>query len=183
MQELYFVTSNPNKLKEAENILQRKLNMVTLEVPEIQAMHVKSVVEEKARRAYEKFGKPLIVEDTGFHIKALNDFPGALIKWLIIAVGYQGLCELLNGHEDRSAYTETSVCFYDGKEVHTFTGKVEGNVPEKPRGDNGFAWDTVFQPKGFELTFAEMKPEEKNKISHRAIAFMKLKAYLESAGL
>ena len=179
--EPVFVTSNANKLREASAILGRELSQSDLEIKEIQALEVKDVVREKAREAYLILKKPVLVEDTGLYIKRLKGFPGALIKWVLGAIGNEGICGLLPQGADRSAYAETGLCLYDGKEFRTFFGRVDGKIAASPRGATNFGWDPVFQPDGHERTFAEMSAEEKNAVSMRAAAFAKLKEYLEGA--
>lgn len=177
--ELTFITSNQNKLREAKAILGLQLRHKSLEIPEIQAIEVKKVIEEKAKAAYMLVGEPVLVEDTGLYINALNQFPGALIKWVLSTVGRDGICKLMTNVEDKSAYAEACACIYDGKQLHTFSGIVKGTIAEAPRGSGNFGWDSIFQPDGYHLTFGEMSSEEKNKISHRRQALDKVKIFLE----
>lgn len=174
----YFVTSNENKLKEAREILGINIESINLDISEIQAINVKDVVVEKAISAYEKIKKPVIVEDTGLYFSALNDFPGALIRWMLKTMKNEGICELLNGFEDRQAYAETCICVYDGVKPLIFSGRVDGKIVESPRGSEGFGWDSIFSPVGQNKTFSEMSLEEKNKFSMRKIAFAQMKRYL-----
>ena len=175
--ELYFVTSNENKLKEARQILGIKIKQLRLDIKEIQSMNVSEVIENKAIKAYESVQKPVIVEDTGLYIKALNGFPGALIKWVLATVGNKGICHMVNG-KNREAYAETAVCLFNGQKAILFTGRINGTITSTPIGKTGFGWDQVFRPKGHSLTFAQMGPEEKNKVSMRMIALKKLERYL-----
>ena len=177
--ELCFITSNDNKAKEVSLFLGRELTRKSLQIPEIQAVIVEEVVKDKALKAYNIIKRPVLVEDTGLFLKYLNDFPGAMIKWLLESVGPEGICEIVKD-KDRRAYAETSFCMYDGEAFHLFTGRADGTITDSPRGSNGFGWDSIFQPKGLSATFAEITTEEKNKISHRGRALMKLKEYLES---
>lgn len=176
MKEIYFVTSNENKLKEAESILKRKLNQINLEVDEIQEIDVEKVVKDKAKRAYLKIRKPVLVEDTGFYISALNDFPGALIKWLLKTIGNEGICKIVN--KNRRIKAKTCFCLYNEKHYHIFTGELEGTLARKPLGETGFGWDPIFIPKGSKKSFAQLSKEEKNKISMRFLALEKLKNFL-----
>ncbi|MAF80132.1 non-canonical purine NTP pyrophosphatase, RdgB/HAM1 family [bacterium] len=173
---MYFVTSNKNKLREFEEILEIKLEQIELDLDEIQEIDVKKVIEHKASEAYAKIQKPVIVEDTGLYIESWKGFPGALAKWVDKTIGFKNIPHLLKG--DRRARAETAVGYYDGKEFRSFRGKIEGSIPTKPRGETGFGWDTIFVPEGHEKTFAEMDAEEKNKISMRRSALEKLKLFL-----
>ncbi len=178
--ELYFVTSNPHKVKEANAILGQTLKTSSVDLKEVQAIQVHDVVTEKAKEAYKVLGKPLIVEDTGLYINSLNGFPGALVKWLLRSIGAEGVCKLIKDTKDRSAYAETCICYTDGSVVKIFSGKISGTISDAPRGSNGLGWDPIFVPEGHDLTFAEMPMEEKNKVSHRAKAFLEFKAYWKS---
>jgi XTP/dITP diphosphohydrolase len=175
--EIRFVTSNKGKLREAREILGREIAAIAIDVDEIQSLDVSKVVREKARRSYGLVKKPVLVEDTGLYIKALNGFPGALIKWALETIGNKGLCEMLGG-KDRKAYSETAVCIYDGRRAKIFTGRTDGRVSKSPKGHSTFGWDPIFMPEGKNLTYAEMGGIEKNKISSRAKAFKKLKMHL-----
>ena len=95
--------------------------------------------------------------------------------------GYEKLLNELDGVPlaNRTAYFRTVVCYYYAKDKYElFEGVCEGKITLTERGDKGFGYDAVFLPDGFENTFAELNREEKNRISHRAKAFEKLKAYL-----
>jgi non-canonical purine NTP pyrophosphatase (RdgB/HAM1 family) len=177
---IYFVTSNKYKFNEVERVLGTGLIMKKLDVPEIQAIEVKDVVEDKAKRAYEILKKPLIVEDTGLYIKSLNDFPGAFARWFFDTVGNERLCKMLDNFKDRSAYSETCICFYDGKRSMVFSGRGYGEIVKKPRGSEGWGYDPIFQPRGCTKTFGEMDMDQKNAISMRAKAARKLKQALRS---
>ena len=104
--------------------------------------------------------------------------PGPYIKWFLSALGPDGLPRLLADFGDKSA---DAVCMFGYAEsldsIHVFEGRTPGRIVT-PRGPRDFGWDPVFQPKGFELTYAEMNKEEKNKISHRFRALDKLKTFL-----
>ncbi len=179
---IYFVTSNKNKLQEASLILGRNIKGLDLDVKEIQSIDVKDIIEDKAAVAYKKVNEPVIVEDTGLYVKSMSGFPGALVKWVLKSVGNDGMCKMIDGYADRSAYAETSVCYYDGRDFRIFNGRIDGVIAEKPRGSTGFGWDPIFQPIGYSLTFAEMSSDEKNKISMRKLAFTSLREYLDSVG-
>ncbi|MCD6381635.1 MAG: non-canonical purine NTP pyrophosphatase [Candidatus Aenigmarchaeota archaeon] len=174
--EIVFVTSNPNKVREVEEILGMKVKQVSIDVKEIQSLDVKDVVREKVIEAYKIVNKPVIVEDTGLYIESLNGFPGALIKWVMKTIGNEGICRITTG--DRRAVARTYVGYYDGNDLNLFVGEISGRISDVPRGD-GFGWDAVFIPDEYEKTFGELGPEIKNKISMRKIAFEKLRNYLK----
>lgn len=176
-----FVTQSQDKLAEAERILGQKLEHRDIDLPEIQAIKVDDVVTFKVKLAYAEVKQPVIVEDTGLHITAWNDLPGALIKWFLQSVGPVGICRMLHQFEDRSAWAKTLVATYDGKNnLVIFEGRVDGRIAEVPAGNGGFGWDTIFIPNGLDKTFGEMRPEEKDQISMRQQAFLAMKQYFAS---
>lgn len=177
MKDLFFVTSNDNKVREVEAILNMKIQKADIDLAEIQSLDVEDVVKDKAVRAYEKIKKPLFVEDTGIYIQSLNNFPGALAKWIGKSLGFGWLCKVIEG--DRRAQAKTCVCLYDGKDICVFSGAIDGEISREVRGENGFGWDKIFIPRGYDKTFAEMGTDEKNTISMRKIAFVKMKEFLE----
>ncbi|MDP3785453.1 MAG: RdgB/HAM1 family non-canonical purine NTP pyrophosphatase, partial [bacterium] len=173
---MYFVTSNKNKLKEFEKILGIRPEQIEIDLEEIQEIEVEKVVEHKVLEAYEKVGKPVIVEDTGLYIEAWKGFPGALAKWVGKTIGFENIPTMLQG--DRSAYAKTIIGYYDGNHLELFEGKIAGRIPEGARGEYGFGWDSIFIPEGRERTFAEIAVDEKNAISMRRLALEKLKSFL-----
>ncbi|MDP3093339.1 MAG: non-canonical purine NTP pyrophosphatase [bacterium] len=175
---LCFVTSSENKLKEAESILGFKIDKVNLDIKEIQSLDVEEIVKDKAEKAFDLARKPVMVEDTGFYIEAWKGFPGALIKWVLKTLGNDGLCRLLQD-KNRTVIAKTCVCLYNGKESMVFCGEIRGKMPEKPLGQNGFGWDPIFMPQGLTKTFAQITPEEKDRISMRKIALVKMKDFLD----
>lgn len=180
--EVTFATSNTNKLDEARSLLGFRIKNRNVDIAEIQSISEEEVAKKKAIDAYNILHTPVVVEDTGLHIKELGDFPGALIKWLIKGLGYERICRLTDLCMDRGAYAETCVAFYDGKALRTFIGRVDGSIAMHPRGRRKFGWDYIFIPKGCKKTFAEMAMPEKNGISMRGKAFLKAKAFLEEKG-
>jgi XTP/dITP diphosphohydrolase len=180
--EVYLITGNKNKLREAEQILNMKLKNVELDLDELQGLDSDKIAESKARQAWEKIKKPLFIWDQSLYIHCLNDFPGPLIKWFWETVSLEKICKMANLFGDYGIYTKTTLTFYDGKDMKHFYGVVKGRIPEKPLGTNGFAWDPIFIPEGFDKTFAEMTAEEKNAVSMHKIALEKLREFLKTTG-
>jgi XTP/dITP diphosphohydrolase len=176
-----FVTTNENKLREAERILGVELGKVGPEVPEVQSLDFAEVAAHKASAAREALGSPpypVLVEDSGLVIGAWNGLPGALTKWFLSSVGNEGILGMLSG-EDRAARAVCAVAVADaGGEVRVFEGVVWGEVAPEPRGEGGFGWDPIFVPRGSRLTYAQMG-EDKHKDSHRARAFREVRGWLE----
>ncbi len=171
--EALFVTSNPNKIREAAEILGVELHGIALDLPELQSLDLAQVAVAKAASAREALNNPdspVLVEDSGLVFEAWNGLPGALTKWFLESVGNEGLLKMLSAESDRSARAvcAVAVATADGS-VCDFTGVVEGEIPLEPRGDGGFGWDPIFVPKGSSLTYAELGLG-KQKDSHRARA-------------
>ena len=173
----FFATKNLNKLKEVNEILGKNLQQIDVELFEPQGLDVAEIVKEKARDAFHKTGKFVLVEDTGLEFKAWEGMPGALIKWFIQSVGNEGILKMLRGETNRQAIAKTAVGFYDGKECYIFIGEVQGTIPDEIRGKSGFGWDPIFIPDNHTKSFAEMTSEEKNSVSMRKLALLHLKEF------
>lgn len=140
---------------------------------------MEEVAEFGARYVYEKLKKPVIVEDSGFFVKALKGFPGTYSKFVYETIGNKGILKLLEDVDDREAYFKSVIGYCDEFGVKLFIGKVDGKVSIEERGTEGFGYDPIFIPKGYNKTFAELGVEEKSKISHRKKAFEKFKEFLK----
>ena len=171
-----FVTGNPNKVREAREILGLALEPVQVEgLFEIQTPDLNEVVRHKAQQAHSALQCPVMVEDSGLVFHAWNGLPGALVKWFEETVGCQGMLRMVKDFNDRSATAICCFAVYDGKNMRIARGEVNGTLAEKIRGENGFGWDVIFIPDGHERTYAEMSAQEKNAISHRKRALDKLR--------
>lgn len=178
---LHFVSSNAEKYREISTALEgcQTVERVALDIPEVQAINPAEVAAAKARAAHAQIRDGLVlVEDTGLGIDAWNGYPGALIKWVLRAIGEAGLCRQLDAWDDRRATATVVLCLYDGTNLHTFTGQTTGTIVNAPRGTFGFGWDSIFQPDGYDITYGEMPREEKMKISMRARALEYLREFL-----
>lgn len=178
--ELIFVTSNAHKVAKVQAVLGFPLQQIELDLPEVQAVAVKDVIEAKVRAAYQQVGKPVIVEDTGLTFAAWNGLPGALVKWFLETVGNAGMCAMLDSFADRRATAETCLGFYDGSKIVAFSGFACGVITPTPRGSHGFGWDPIFQPQGSEKTFAELATGEQRLVDMRRDAALQLRAYLKN---
>mgnify|MGYP006286800063 CR=1 FL=1 len=175
---LYFATSNPAKLREAREIL-GDIEQIKLDLPELQG-EPEDIVRHKARTAAQLAGKTVFVEDVSNCFHALGGMPGPYIKDFITKMELADVPKMLAGFEDRSATVICSIGYCEpGKEPICVQGEISGSIVE-PRGSNDFGWDPIFQPDGYDQTFAEMDPEEKNRISHRRRALERLKELISS---
>jgi XTP/dITP diphosphohydrolase len=175
---VFLATSNIHKFNEARlSLSEFKIATAMLKVKtfEIQDNSIENIAVASALDAVKKCHLPLIVEDAGLFIKALNNFPGPYSSYVFQTIGTSGILKLMKDIDDRYAYFHSVVAFCKPKEKPvTFYGKVKGKIVQEERGGSGFGFDPIFAPlKGDGKTFAEMGTEEKNKYSHRAEALRK----------
>eukprot|EP01064_Diplonema_japonicum_P016027 TRINITY_DN24068_c0_g1_i1.p1 TRINITY_DN24068_c0_g1~~TRINITY_DN24068_c0_g1_i1.p1 ORF type:complete len:217 (+),score=55.73 TRINITY_DN24068_c0_g1_i1:54-653(+) len=175
-----FVTGNANKLKEVNAILKGNVEVTSrkVDLPELQGESF-DIAKEKAREACRQLKEPVLTEDTGLCFNGLNGLPGPYIKWFLEKLTVEGLPKMLAGFEDKTGYAQCIFTYCEpGQEPVCFEGRCEGSIVA-PRGPRNFGWDPCFLPSCSKLTFAEMDPAEKNKISHRALALEKVKAHFK----
>ncbi|KAJ6414660.1 hypothetical protein OIU84_003626 [Salix udensis] len=201
-----FVTGNAKKLEEVRAILGQAVpfQSLKLDLPELQG-EPEEISKEKARLAAVEVKGPVLVEDTCLCFNALKGLPGPYMKiskvyhfcmylyvmilavvfckWFLQKIGHEGLNNLLMAYEDKSAYALCAFSFALGPDAEpiTFLGKTLGKIVAA-RGPNDFGWDPIFQPEGYEQTYAEMPKDEKNKISHRSRALDLVKSHFAEAG-
>jgi non-canonical purine NTP pyrophosphatase (RdgB/HAM1 family) len=181
LEDLVFVTSNLGKLREAEAVLGRPLDHSDLDLPELQTLDLMEVVRGKAKTAWERVERPVLVEDTGLELAGLGGFPGPLVRWLLASVGAEGICRVARCFDDPRVTARCLVCATDGSVEVFGEGVVEGTITSTPRGVGGFGWDSVFVPSaGDGRSYGEMSDQEKNRISHRHKAFVALRKALEN---
>lgn len=176
-----FVTGNQNKLREVQAILGNEFQITSqkLDLPELQG-EPDIISSEKCKKAAEIVKGPVLTEDTCLCFNALKGLPGPYIKWFLEKLGHDGLNTLLSGYSDKSGY---ALCTFalsigPGSEPILFSGRTNGRIVPA-RGPNSFGWDPIFEPDGFDLTYAQMDKDVKNGISHRYKALEKLKNWLK----
>ena len=180
MKEINLISSNPHKVEEIKVLAEPfdiKVNWINYTKLEIQAEDPSEIAKIGGELAFKELKKPLIVEDTGIFIKALNGFPGPYAAQCIKTIGLQGVLKLMTGEKDRSAQFKTAIAYVDDKGAKVFEGVVDGTISESIREGRKFAFDTIFIPAGEKMTFSELGLEAKIKYSHRAIAFRKFAEY------
>ncbi len=173
---LYFATSNKHKFDEARDVLKNygiELRMINRKVEEIQSENLEKIALHALKKALVSDKLPMIVEDAGLFINALNGFPGPYSSYVHKTLGIDGIIKLMRKKDDRDAEFRSVVAFGSSSVVKTYQGVVKGKIARKPRGKSGFGFDPIFIPKGSKKTFAEMSLEDKNRYSHRAIALRK----------
>lgn len=179
LEDLVVVTSNKNKLAEINEILGTNHKVSKIDICEIQSLDLDKVIFYKAKDAYTKIKKPVLVEDISLEIKTLNGLPGTFVKFFLERLGTENTVKLVGKSKTDTTVT-AAVAIYDGKNLNIFKGKVHGTLSKKDKGSKGFGFDKVFIPNGYTKTYAEMETSLKNKISHRAKALRKLKNYFTS---
>ena len=180
MQLIYFVTGNNDKFREAQALIGDRLQRIEIDLPEEQTLDPQLVIAKKLEVARKHRDYPLIVEDTSLYLDGLNGFPGPLIKWMLQAVGNEGIYDLCVKVGNRQASAKTVIGYFDGATTHFFEGETRGQIVA-PAGIDGFGWDEIFQPDGVSESFAEMGDEFKSEFSMRTTAFRELQAYLRES--
>lgn len=179
MKQITFVTSNDNKLREAEAVLGVTLKRVSLELDELQSMDLRQIVTHKVRQAYERLGSPVIVEDAGLFLDAWQGFPGPFIKWVAETMGHEALIRALPT-DNRAARWRVMYAYCNGNDCLVFEGEIAGTIAKEFRsGAGGWGFDPIFIPEGHDRTYAEMG-ELKLQFSARQRALEKLKNHLSS---
>lgn len=190
MKKLVFATNNAHKLSEVRAILEPDFKIISLselncndDIPET-AETLEGNALIKAQYIHSKFGLDCFADDTGLEVDALGGEPG------VYSARYAGdahcahdnMCkvlEKLGDNSNRNARFRTVIALIQGSETNCFEGKIEGNIAMQPRGNAGFGYDPIFVPEGYMVSFAQLSSEEKNQISHRALAIKKLVEHLQ----
>ncbi|WP_185113798.1 RdgB/HAM1 family non-canonical purine NTP pyrophosphatase [Chryseobacterium sp. Leaf405] len=189
--ELLVATHNEHKKEEIQQILGSEFVVKSLADYDIHD----EIVEDgdsfnanaliKAKFCFEKTGIPSLGDDSGLVVESLDGRPGIFSARYAgdhdFAKNIEKVLSEMEDIENRKSYFITVLCYYDEKGAQYFDGRVHGNLLTENKGFKGFGYDPIFVPQGHEITFAEMEPENKNKISHRKQAldlfldFLKLK--------
>jgi XTP/dITP diphosphohydrolase len=178
---IFFATNNVNKFDEARRVLAEynvAVGMLRVKSLEIQSESLEEIAKAGVLDAFEKCRLPIIVEDAGLFVDALNGFPGPYAAYAYKTVGNQGLLRLMKNVKARNAHFESAVAYFSAKlqSPLCFQGEVLGEIADEERKDgdkSGFGFDPIFKPLNSSKTFAEMTIEEKNENSHRARALRK----------
>lgn len=189
--KVLFASQNVNKVKEISKLLPEHIEIIGLkdigfteDIPET-APTLEGNAVMKAKYLADKLDYPIFADDTGLEIEALNGEPG------VYSARYAGedknaeknmdlVLNNLKGITNRNAKFRTVISLEINGENHCFEGKVEGQICQERSGADGFGYDPIFKPNGYNQTFAEMSMEDKNKISHRGLAVSKLIKFLKA---
>lgn len=175
---LYFVTNNKNKYLEIKKSIPR-IKQLEINLPEIQEIDARTVLETKLLEAFKYQNTEFIVEDTSLYLDCLNGLPGPLIKWFLKAIGNEGIFNIVKKMGDVKAKAQSMIGYAKSpNEIYYFDGTIYGEIVN-PSGNRGFGWDSIFRPDGYHQAFAEMDSYHKNFISMRRIAVDKLIKFLD----
>lgn len=190
MKKLVFATNNAHKLSEVRSILAPHYEIISLaelncfdDIPETAAT-LQGNALLKAEYIYKKFGVDCFADDTGLEVEALHGEPGVYSARYAgpandAKANMQKLLQELGQNENRKACFRTVITLIIGGKQFYFEGRINGRIATQPTGTAGFGYDPIFIPDGYSQSFAELGTEEKNKISHRALAVIKLTEYLQ----
>lgn len=188
--QIVFATNNAHKLSELRQIAAGRINLLSLsdigcndDIPETGATLEENALQ-KALWVKEHYGCDCFADDTGLEVEALDGAPGVRSARYAPGVGHDSLANMrllldnLRGVENRRARFRTVIALVCDGRQQLFEGTVEGQIEHKPSGTDGFGYDPVFRPDGWDITFAQASPQQKNSVSHRARASKKLIEYL-----
>lgn len=190
--KMVVATNNAHKLKEIAAILGQEIELLSLkdiqcfaDIPET-ADTLEGNARQKAMFIYENYGMDCFADDTGLEVEALGGAPGVFSARYAgeghdSEANMQKLLKELAGKENRKAQFRTVICLIRNGKEHLFEGIVKGEIIQEKRGGEGFGYDPIFVPEGYDLTFAELGDDVKNAISHRARAVEKLCQFLLDA--
>ncbi len=178
---IFFATNNVNKFNEVREILapfKMAVGMLRIKSSEIQSESLEEIAAASVVEAFGKSRLPIVVEDAGLFVQALNGFPGPYAAYVYRTIGNEGLLKLMEQVEDRKAKFESVVAYFSAQltSPKCFDGTVSGKIiHEERKSNNGtaFGFDPIFKPDRNAKTFAQMNVVEKCKRSHRAEAFRK----------
>ena len=179
---LVFATNNAHKLEEIRAILGNSIEILSLadihchaDIPET-ADTLEGNARQKSRYVYEHYGLDCFADDTGLEVESLGGAPGVYSARYADGQGHDSqanmnkLLKEMEEKNDRKAQFRTIISLIEKGEERQFEGIVKGQITREKRGESGFGYDPIFQPDGYETTFAELGSDIKNRISHRARA-------------
>lgn len=188
--KIVFATNNKHKLDEIRNILGSSFEVLSLndlgchdDIPET-GTTLEENARQKAQYIYDKYHCNVFADDTGLEVEALGGAPGVYSARYAGGEGHDSeanmtkLLKNLEGENNRNARFRTVIALILNDSTFLFDGIVEGMIIKERRGGEGFGYDPIFQPQGYDMTFAELGNDIKNTISHRAKAVKALAKHL-----
>lgn len=180
MKSVTFITGNQGKADYLAAYLGFPVEHKKIDLDEIQSLDLQRIVRHKARQAYAKIKKPVLVEDVALEFHALGKLPGPFIRFFVDKLPFQTICSLVSG-KSRKATARCVMGYYDGKTIKLFEGKLDGEIAKKPAGKNGYGWDRIFIPKGYKVTRASLGKDDDRKTYLQIKPLEKLKKFLLKA--
>lgn len=177
MKNITFITGNQNKADYLARYLGFPAYHKKLDLDELQSLDLKEIVEHKVRQAYEKIKSPVIVEDVSLEFEALGGLPGPFIRFFVDNVPLETICNLVDG-KSRKAIAKCVFGYYDGENLKLFEGGMDGEIAKIPLGENGYGFDRIFIPEGYNKTRAELSEADDQKTYLQIKPFAKLKEFL-----
>lgn len=174
--DVTFITSNSKKAEYLQKLLDLKIKYHKLDLEEIQSLDLNKIVEHKARQAFDIIKSPVLVEDVSLEFEELNGLPGPFIKFFVDNVPFEKICNLVK--ENRKATAKCVFGYFDGNDLILIEGILDGKIAIKPKGKNGYGWDKLFIPNGYEITRAEMNEEDNHKAYLLSKPIEKVKEFL-----
>lgn len=179
--KVYYVTSNALKVKLITKVFDKyniEVEQKNIDTPEIQSLDCKEVAEYSALYASKLLNLPVIKNDSGLCIEAINNFPGALARYAEETITAEGFIKLLEGKENRNAYwVEVLSYATPSGEVVSFESISRGTISKEVVPGRGYDYDKIFIPQGEDRTFSQMSEEEQIN-SFDTSAYDKLAMYL-----
>ena len=187
--KLVFATNNSNKIAEVSNLISNQIAIISLkdigcneDIVESKDTIIDNAIL-KANYIKNTYGYDCFADDTGLEVDFLNGRPGVHSKRFAgenstDELNMKKLLECMEESKNRNARFRTVIALNINNQVITFTGVCEGEILKQRRGNNGFGYDPIFLPKGYNNSFGEMSIIEKNEIAHRSKAVKKLINYL-----
>jgi XTP/dITP diphosphohydrolase len=185
---IFFVSGNLHKFLEVQSILASmgiSVGWLKMKGSEIQSDSIVEIASASAKEAFIRCHLPLIVEDAGLFIEALDGFPGPYAAYVYKTLHNKGILKLMENVKNRNATFRSAIAYYESETAAplVFEGESKGQITQTEReekGKSGFGFDPIFQPEGSKKSFAEMSIEEKNGFSHRAASVSKFGKWYKS---
>lgn len=191
--KIVFATNNKHKLEEIKDILGKDFEIVSLDeigchedIPET-GLTLEENARQKSTYIVEHYNHDCFADDTGLEVDSLNGEPGVHSARYAEGTDHDSeanmrkLLSKMSNVKDRTARFRTVISLIINGVEHQFEGRVEGRIATEKHGTEGFGYDPIFIPEGYDKSFAELGEEVKNQISHRARAVKKLAEYLSSS--
>lgn len=180
---LFFLTGNTHKFQEVKAFIESSgvdaiISQKNVPLVEIQSDFIEDVAIHKAQCVIDSIQGNYFVEDAGFFVDELKEFPGVFSSYIQDMIGNEGVLKLMKEVTERDASFRSVIALKLNDTVYTFHGRVDGTISHEIKGSKGFGYDPIFIPDGLDQTFAEISMEKKNSMSHRIRALQQMCDFL-----